>query len=79
MKTLDYVLLDVFTTTPFGGNQLAVFLNGYDLSTKEMQLIAKELNNQRLFFFPHLHQSESIISYGSLRLVWSYHLQGIQR
>ncbi|WKA55735.1 PhzF family phenazine biosynthesis protein [Planococcus shixiaomingii] len=44
MKVLNYSLLDVFTTIPFGGNQLAVFHEGDSLSTEMMQKIARELN-----------------------------------
>ncbi|WP_456275762.1 PhzF family phenazine biosynthesis protein [Bacillus sp. AK128] len=53
MKKLSYILLDVFTTTPFGGNQLAIFLNGEGLSSADMQTIAKELNlSESVFLFP---------------------------
>ena len=41
---LDYTLLDVFTDVPFGGNQLAVFLDAHDIPAAAMQLIARELN-----------------------------------
>ena len=44
MNLLHYHLVDVFTTTPFGGNQLAVFLDAADLSDTLMQAIARELN-----------------------------------
>ncbi|EGA90629.1 PhzF family phenazine biosynthesis protein [Planococcus donghaensis MPA1U2] len=44
MKTLKYTLVDVFTTQSFGGNQLAVFHDGSNLTTKTMQQIANELN-----------------------------------
>ena len=40
----DYLLLDVFTDTPFGGNQLAVFLDAHDIPAAAMPLIARELN-----------------------------------
>jgi trans-2,3-dihydro-3-hydroxyanthranilate isomerase len=53
LKTLNYVLLDVFTDKPFGGNQLAVFLNGSGLTTAQMQTIARELNlSETVFLFP---------------------------
>ncbi|MFD1735532.1 PhzF family phenazine biosynthesis protein [Bacillus salitolerans] len=53
MKELQYVLLDVFTDKPFGGNQLAVFLHCDDLSGDKMQTIAKELNlSETVFLFP---------------------------
>jgi len=44
MKSLAYQLLDVFTSQPFGGNQLAVFRDGRGLSTAQMQQLATELN-----------------------------------
>ncbi|WP_246943937.1 PhzF family phenazine biosynthesis protein [Bacillus pinisoli] len=53
MNKLPYILLDVFTEKPFGGNQLAVFLNGEGLTTDTMQTIAKELNlSETVFMFP---------------------------
>lgn len=42
--TNDYLLLDVFTDRPFGGNQLAVFPAADHLDTSAMQRIARELN-----------------------------------
>jgi trans-2,3-dihydro-3-hydroxyanthranilate isomerase len=53
MKTLNYYLLDVFSDKPFGGNQLAVFVNGTDLTTNQMQTIAKELKlSETVFILP---------------------------
>ena len=43
MRSYRYLHLDVFTDDLFGGNQLAVFLDGRGLSTAEMQSIAKEM------------------------------------
>ncbi len=39
-----YVIVDVFTDTAFGGNQLAVFPDGRGLSTGQMQCVAREFN-----------------------------------
>jgi trans-2,3-dihydro-3-hydroxyanthranilate isomerase len=50
MKTLNYSLLDVFTTIPFGGNQLAVFEEDSTLTVENMQMIAKELNLSETVF-----------------------------
>ena len=36
--------LDVFTTTRFEGNPLAVFTDGDGISNDEMQAIAREMN-----------------------------------
>lgn len=44
MKVIKYFLLDVFTDIKFGGNQLAVVHEADDLSTEQMQQIAKEFN-----------------------------------
>ncbi|MGQ9588249.1 MAG: PhzF family phenazine biosynthesis protein [Thermoplasmata archaeon] len=44
MKKARYVRVDVFATRPFGGNPLAVFPDARGLSSKEMQLLAKEMN-----------------------------------
>jgi trans-2,3-dihydro-3-hydroxyanthranilate isomerase len=53
VRELEYVLLDVFTSEPFGGNQLAVFIDGEGLSSKVMQTIARELNlSETVFLFP---------------------------
>ena len=44
MRIFDYHLCDVFTSTPLAGNQLAVFADAGDLSTAEMQALARETN-----------------------------------
>lgn len=44
MRQFDYVTLDVFTDRRFGGNPLAVILDGQGLSDEEMQAIAAEFN-----------------------------------
>jgi len=43
-STLAYEVVDVFTTTPFAGNPLAVVLDADDLSTEQLQSIAREFN-----------------------------------
>lgn len=40
----EYVTADVFTGVRFGGNQLAVVLDGTGLTTEEMQTITREFN-----------------------------------
>jgi trans-2,3-dihydro-3-hydroxyanthranilate isomerase len=48
-----FVIADVFTSTAFGGNQLAVFLDGRGLSTRAMQAIAREINfSESTFLLP---------------------------
>ncbi|HET6817480.1 MAG TPA: PhzF family phenazine biosynthesis protein [Mycobacteriales bacterium] len=41
---LDYQVVDVFTTTPYAGNPLAVVLGADDLSTGQLQSLAREFN-----------------------------------
>jgi trans-2,3-dihydro-3-hydroxyanthranilate isomerase len=53
MRKLRYHLIDVFTDRAFGGNQLAVFTDVEDVSSKMMQSIAKELNlSETTFVLP---------------------------
>lgn len=48
-----YVRVDVFAKRPFGGNPLAVFTDGRGLTTKNMQLLAKEMNlSETTFVLP---------------------------
>ncbi len=44
MTRHEYTLVDVFTDKKFGGNQLAVFLDGRGIDAPTMQAMAKELN-----------------------------------
>ncbi|HEU0026069.1 MAG TPA: PhzF family phenazine biosynthesis protein [Ktedonobacterales bacterium] len=53
MRRIPYTQLDVFTTTPFGGNQLAVFFDADALFESEMQSIAREMNfSESTFVLP---------------------------
>ena len=53
MATLRYLHLDVFTSTPFEGNQLAVFPEPGELSTTRMHAIAREMNfSETTFIYP---------------------------
>ena len=48
-----YLHLDVFTTTPFEGNQLAVFPEPQGLTDAQMQRIANEMAfSESTFVFP---------------------------
>jgi trans-2,3-dihydro-3-hydroxyanthranilate isomerase len=52
-KQCAYVRVDVFAKKPFGGNPLAVFTDGRGLSTRDMQLLAKEMNlSETTFVLP---------------------------
>jgi trans-2,3-dihydro-3-hydroxyanthranilate isomerase len=49
----SFVIADVFTQTPFGGNQLAVFPDGRGLSEQRMQDLAREFGfSETTFVFP---------------------------
>src|SRR5260221_991026 len=53
MRSYRYLHYDVFTDHLFGGNQLAVGLDGRGLSTETMQAIAKEMNfSETTFVLP---------------------------
>ena len=53
MRRITYYLTDVFTQTPFGGNQLAVIPEGQLVKEEEMQMIAREFNlSETTFLFP---------------------------
>lgn len=50
---MHYLHFDVFTDTPFAGNQLAVFPEATGLSTEVMQRLANEINfSESTFVFP---------------------------
>ena len=53
MRSYRYLHLDVFTDHLFGGNQLAVFLDGRGLSAETMQAIAREMSfSETTFVLP---------------------------
>src|SRR3982750_3757429 len=53
MSSRAYHLVDVFTDRAFGGNPLAVFLDGKGMSDELMQAIAKEFNlSETTFVLP---------------------------
>src|SRR5258708_39476892 len=52
-RSYRYLHYDVFTDHLFGGNQLAVFLDGRGLPPDTMQAIAKEMNfSETTFVLP---------------------------
>lgn len=52
-KQCAYVRVDVFAKKPFGGNPLAVFTDARGLTTRDMQLLAKEMNlSETTFVLP---------------------------
>ena len=53
MRTLRYLHLDVFTSRPFEGNQLAVFPEPGELTGEQMQVVAREMNfSESTFILP---------------------------
>jgi trans-2,3-dihydro-3-hydroxyanthranilate isomerase len=52
-----FILVDVFTSRPFGGNQLAVFTDAAALSASEMQELAHEMNFSESTFVMPLESS----------------------
>jgi trans-2,3-dihydro-3-hydroxyanthranilate isomerase len=50
MRRFSFVTVDVFTSTRFGGNQLAVFTDARGLSDAEMQSLAAEMNYSETSF-----------------------------
>lgn len=53
MASYRYLHLDVFTSTPFEGNQLAVFPEPQGLTPESMQTISREMNfSECTFIFP---------------------------
>lgn len=52
-RKLPFVQLDVFTSTPLEGNQLAVFPDGRGLTDADMQALAREMNlSETTFIIP---------------------------
>jgi trans-2,3-dihydro-3-hydroxyanthranilate isomerase len=50
MRTLRYVLCDVFTDTPLAGNPLAVFTDARGLETQQRQALAREMGLSETVF-----------------------------
>jgi trans-2,3-dihydro-3-hydroxyanthranilate isomerase len=59
MRSYRYLHYDVFTDHLFGGNQLAVVLDGRGLATETMQAIAKEMNFSETTFVLPPEQAET--------------------
>src|SRR5262249_40950669 len=52
MKPLDFFIVDVFAEEPLTGNPLAVFFDAADLSSEQMQSLAREMNYSETTFIP---------------------------
>jgi trans-2,3-dihydro-3-hydroxyanthranilate isomerase len=46
----ECIFIDVFTDTPYSGNQLAVFPHGDNLTTEQMQVLTNEINYSETTF-----------------------------
>ncbi len=58
-RHFPFVHVDVFTSVPLEGNQLAVFPDATELSDQEMQRLAKEMNlSETTFVFPRDRATE---------------------
>jgi trans-2,3-dihydro-3-hydroxyanthranilate isomerase len=61
MRTLRYVVTDVFTDTALEGNQLAVFTDARDLDPLTMQALAKEMGfSESVFVLPPLVENADV-------------------
>lgn len=60
MEHLKYYTVDVFAESKYTGNQLAVFTNAGELSSSQMQQIAKEINYSETTFIT----SDNVVSGG---------------
>jgi trans-2,3-dihydro-3-hydroxyanthranilate isomerase len=49
-KRYHFIQADVFTNTPFGGNQLAVFTDAQGLTTEDMHTLTREMNYSECTF-----------------------------
>ncbi len=59
-RRLRFVQLDVFTSRPLEGNQLAVFTDARGLNTRQMQALAREMNlSETTFVLPRDRQTEA--------------------
>lgn len=60
-KTIAFTLVDVFTSRPFGGNQLAVFHDAGKLTARQMQELAHEMNfSESTFVIPPARRSDPV-------------------
>jgi trans-2,3-dihydro-3-hydroxyanthranilate isomerase len=58
MPNLPFLILDVFASAKYTGNQLAVFLNAGDLTDRQMQQIAREINFSETTFVTSLQPAD---------------------
>lgn len=60
MRRFRYVVIDVFTDKALAGNQLAVFTDARDLTSEDMQELAREMNfSESVFVLPATSRDEA--------------------
>ncbi|HEY1726018.1 MAG TPA: PhzF family phenazine biosynthesis protein [Steroidobacteraceae bacterium] len=69
-------IVDVFSSTPFGGNQLAVLPDAVGISTEGMQKIAREFNFGETTFVPAEERSGEHMSGAHLHTPGGARLRG---
>ena len=74
-----FQIIDVFSSTPFGGNQLAVLPDAAGISTEGMQKIAREFNFGETTFILPKNDPANTCEGASSHLGWSSTLQDIPR
>ncbi|MFW0737015.1 PhzF family phenazine biosynthesis protein [Flavobacterium sp. T12S277] len=57
--TLPFYIIDVFADKKYAGNQLAVFLDAENLSSEEMQQMAREINFAEITFITKLDREKN--------------------
>ena len=72
-------IVDVFSSTPFGGNQLAVLPDAAGISTEGMQKIAREFNFGETTFVLPKNDPANTVGCASSHLGRSSTLRGIPR
>ena len=61
MRRFRYVVADVFTDVPLTGNQLAVFTDARDLTSEDMQTLARELSlSETVFVLPPMSDDADV-------------------
>ena len=80
MSSLNYTIVDVFSTTPFKGNPLAVVDNTENnLTTDQMRLITRQFNLSETTFFarpkdsPAHYQLRSFLPHGGIEVYGAGH------
>ena len=74
-----FQIVDVFSSTPFGGNQLAVLPDAAGISTEGMQKIAREFNFGETTFVLPKTILRTRVECASSHLGWSSTLRDIPR